>query len=68
MSGRKLRSATTTTNKGTGGARALIEDGDRIRIDIPNRFISLLVGAEFVTSRRWTFNIEPTQVNHKPYS
>ncbi|MET9697199.1 dihydroxy-acid dehydratase [Streptomyces sp. NPDC006529] len=36
----------------SGGAIALIEDGDRIRIDIPNRSIDLLVTDETLAARR----------------
>ncbi|BDH15875.1 dihydroxy-acid dehydratase [Streptomyces hygroscopicus] len=35
-----------------GGTIALVEDGDRIRIDIPNRTIELLVGDVELESRR----------------
>ena len=35
----------------SGGTIALVEDGDRIRIDIPNRTIELLVDAEELTRR-----------------
>ncbi|WP_256106971.1 dihydroxy-acid dehydratase [Streptomyces sp. ODS05-4] len=35
-----------------GGAIALVEDGDRIRIDIPGRSIELLVDDETLTARR----------------
>lgn len=35
----------------SGGTIALVEDGDRIRIDIPNRSIELLVGDEELASR-----------------
>ncbi|UNO40579.1 dihydroxy-acid dehydratase [Streptomyces sp. MST-110588] len=36
----------------SGGTIALVEDGDRIRIDIPSRSIELLVGDEELTARR----------------
>ncbi|MFI9308098.1 dihydroxy-acid dehydratase [Streptomyces triculaminicus] len=36
----------------SGGAIALVEDGDRIRIDIPNRSIELLVPDAELTARR----------------
>ncbi|MFD9338661.1 dihydroxy-acid dehydratase [Streptomyces sp. NPDC060028] len=36
----------------SGGAIALVEDGDRIRIDIPNRSIELLVDDETLAARR----------------
>ncbi|MFE6162430.1 dihydroxy-acid dehydratase [Streptomyces sp. NPDC056486] len=36
----------------SGGTIALVEDGDRIRIDIPNRGIELLVPEEELTARR----------------
>ncbi|MFJ6790558.1 dihydroxy-acid dehydratase [Streptomyces angustmyceticus] len=36
----------------SGGTIALVEDGDRIRIDIPNRTIELLVGEVELESRR----------------
>ncbi|MER5442224.1 dihydroxy-acid dehydratase [Streptomyces sp. NPDC002790] len=35
-----------------GGAIALVEDGDRVRIDIPNRGIELLVSDEELAARR----------------
>jgi dihydroxy-acid dehydratase len=37
-----------------GGAIALIQHGDRIRIDIPNRSINVLVGTEELAHRRAT--------------
>jgi dihydroxy-acid dehydratase len=37
-----------------GGAIALIEEGDRIRIDIPNRAVDVLVEAEVLDERRAT--------------
>ncbi|MET9520438.1 dihydroxy-acid dehydratase [Streptomyces sp. NPDC002994] len=36
----------------SGGTIALVEDGDRIRIDIPNRTIELLVSDEDLAARR----------------
>ncbi|MEU7556076.1 dihydroxy-acid dehydratase [Streptomyces sp. NPDC044571] len=36
----------------SGGTIALVEDGDRIRIDIPNRSIDLLVPEETLAARR----------------
>src|SRR5690606_30406337 len=36
----------------SGGAIALIQDGDRIRIDIPNREINLLISDEELAERR----------------
>ncbi|MFC6984747.1 dihydroxy-acid dehydratase [Streptomyces cirratus] len=36
----------------SGGTIALVEDGDRIRIDIPNRSIELLVSDEELAARR----------------
>ncbi|MET9935823.1 dihydroxy-acid dehydratase, partial [Streptomyces sp. NPDC006324] len=36
----------------SGGTIALVEDGDRIRIDIPNRSIDLLVGEDVLAARR----------------
>ncbi|MBT2401498.1 dihydroxy-acid dehydratase [Streptomyces sp. ISL-100] len=36
----------------SGGTIALVEDGDRIRIDIPNRTIELLVADEELATRR----------------
>ncbi|WP_369358010.1 dihydroxy-acid dehydratase [Streptomyces sp. cg2] len=36
----------------SGGTIALVEDGDRIRIDIPSRSIELLVGDEELAARR----------------
>ncbi|MCY0923806.1 dihydroxy-acid dehydratase [Streptomyces sp. NPDC059999] len=36
----------------SGGTIALVEDGDRIRIDIPNRSIELLVSDEDLAARR----------------
>jgi dihydroxy-acid dehydratase len=35
-----------------GGTLGLVENGDRIRIDIPNRRIELLIGEEELTHRR----------------
>ncbi|MBT2506800.1 dihydroxy-acid dehydratase [Streptomyces sp. ISL-98] len=40
----------------SGGAIALVEDGDRIRIDIPNRSIELLVSDEELAARREALN------------
>ncbi|MBO1333909.1 dihydroxy-acid dehydratase [Streptomyces sp. VRA16 Mangrove soil] len=39
-----------------GGTIALVEDGDRIRIDIPNRTIELLVTDEELATRRAALN------------
>ncbi|WP_447038150.1 dihydroxy-acid dehydratase [Streptomyces sp. DSM 118878] len=39
-----------------GGTIALVEDGDRIRIDIPGRSIELLVPEEELTARREALN------------
>ncbi|GAA4906672.1 dihydroxy-acid dehydratase [Streptomyces coeruleoprunus] len=39
-----------------GGTIALVEDGDRIRIDIPNRGIELLVDDETLAARRAALN------------
>ncbi|MFG2430251.1 dihydroxy-acid dehydratase [Streptomyces sp. NPDC048590] len=39
-----------------GGTIALVEDGDRIRIDIPNRSIELLVADEDLAARREALN------------
>ncbi|WP_432085126.1 dihydroxy-acid dehydratase [Streptomyces sp. bgisy095] len=36
----------------SGGVIALVEDGDRVRIDIPNRSIDLLVGEDVLAARR----------------
>lgn len=36
----------------SGGTIALVQDGDRIRIDIPNRSIELLVSDEELAARR----------------
>ncbi|MFE7119692.1 dihydroxy-acid dehydratase, partial [Streptomyces sp. NPDC057654] len=36
----------------SGGTIALVEDGDRIRIDIPNRSMELLVGEDELAARR----------------
>ena len=36
----------------SGGTIALVEDGDRIRIDIPNRSMELLVPDEVLAARR----------------
>ncbi len=36
----------------SGGTIALVEDGDRIRIDIPNRSMELLVGDDELAARR----------------
>ncbi|MFI6941123.1 dihydroxy-acid dehydratase [Streptomyces sp. NPDC050418] len=40
----------------SGGTIALVEDGDRIRIDIPNRTIELLVPAEELAAREAALN------------
>jgi dihydroxy-acid dehydratase len=40
----------------SGGTIALVENGDRIRIDIPNRSIELLVSDEELTARRDALN------------
>ncbi|KQX45677.1 MULTISPECIES: dihydroxy-acid dehydratase [unclassified Streptomyces] len=40
----------------SGGTIALVEDGDRIRIDIPNRSIELLVDDETLAARRDALN------------
>ncbi|MFE9098346.1 dihydroxy-acid dehydratase [Streptomyces sp. NPDC007264] len=40
----------------SGGTIALVRDGDRIRIDIPNRAIDLLVGEEELADRRAALN------------
>ncbi|MBX7473937.1 dihydroxy-acid dehydratase [Streptomyces sp. MAG02] len=40
----------------SGGTIALVEDGDRIRIDIPNRTIELLVPDAELTTRREVLN------------
>ncbi|MFD8573462.1 dihydroxy-acid dehydratase [Streptomyces sp. NPDC057694] len=40
----------------SGGTIALVEDGDRIRIDIPNRTIELLVTDEELDGRRAAFD------------
>ncbi|MGW9301872.1 dihydroxy-acid dehydratase [Streptomyces cyaneofuscatus] len=40
----------------SGGTIALVEDGDRIRIDIPNRSIELLVADTELASRREALN------------
>ncbi|MET9969149.1 dihydroxy-acid dehydratase, partial [Streptomyces sp. NPDC006356] len=40
----------------SGGTIALVEDGDRIRIDIPNRSIELLVDDAELTRREQTLN------------
>ncbi|GGZ28867.1 dihydroxy-acid dehydratase [Streptomyces nitrosporeus] len=40
----------------SGGTIALVEDGDRIRIDIPNRSIELLVTDEDLAARREALN------------
>jgi dihydroxy-acid dehydratase len=40
----------------SGGTIALVEDGDRIRIDIPNRAIELLVDDETLATRRESLN------------
>ncbi|MEU2026140.1 dihydroxy-acid dehydratase [Streptomyces sp. NPDC016469] len=40
----------------SGGAIALVEDGDRIRIDIPNRSIDLLVPEAELAARREALN------------
>ncbi|MCX6433047.1 MAG: dihydroxy-acid dehydratase, partial [Actinobacteria bacterium] len=38
-----------------GGAIGLVQDGDRIRIDIPNRTLDLLVGDAELAERRAAF-------------
>ncbi|MFE9649096.1 dihydroxy-acid dehydratase [Streptomyces sp. NPDC006365] len=40
----------------SGGTIALVQDGDRIRIDIPNRSIDLLVSEEELVTRRTALN------------
>ncbi|MEF9883634.1 dihydroxy-acid dehydratase [Streptomyces sp. P9-A4] len=40
----------------SGGTIALVEDGDRVRIDIPNRSIELLVDEETLAARRDALN------------
>ena len=40
----------------SGGTIALVHDGDRIRIDIPNRSIDLLVADEELAARRAALN------------
>jgi len=40
----------------SGGAIALVQDGDQIRIDIPNRSIELLVSDDELASRRAALN------------
>ncbi|MFJ8882696.1 dihydroxy-acid dehydratase [Streptomyces sp. NPDC102402] len=40
----------------SGGTIALVEDGDRIRIDIPNRSIELLVAEDDLAARREALN------------
>jgi dihydroxy-acid dehydratase len=40
----------------SGGTIALVEDGDRIRIDIPNRTMELLVSDEELAARREALN------------
>lgn len=40
----------------SGGTIALVEDGDRIRIDIPNRTMELLVPDEELATRRAALN------------
>ncbi|MFF3839189.1 dihydroxy-acid dehydratase [Streptomyces sp. NPDC001930] len=40
----------------SGGTIALVEDGDRIRIDIPNRSIELLVDEDTLAARREALN------------
>ena len=40
----------------SGGTIALVNDGDRIRIDIPNRTIELLVGDDELATRRASLN------------
>ncbi|NGO14316.1 dihydroxy-acid dehydratase [Streptomyces sp. HC44] len=40
----------------SGGTIALVQDGDRIRIDIPNRSIELLVSEEELATRRTALN------------
>ncbi|MFD8640660.1 dihydroxy-acid dehydratase [Streptomyces zaomyceticus] len=40
----------------SGGTIALVEDGDRVRIDIPNRSIELLVDEDTLAARREALN------------
>ena len=46
----------------SGGLIALVEDGDRIEIDIPNRRLELLVPAEELAQRRALWQPRPTAV------
>jgi dihydroxy-acid dehydratase len=45
-----------------GGAIALVEDGDRIDIDIPNRRITLMVDTNELVRRR----LEPERLGYEP--
>jgi len=51
-----------------GGAIGLMRDGDRIRIDIPNRTIDMLVSDENLARRREEQNArgwKPAQARHR---
>ncbi len=45
-----------------GGVIALVEDGDQIRVDIPNRTIALLVAPEVLAERRKGWKPRPPRV------
>ncbi len=47
-----------TPEASTGGVLALIQDGDEIEIDVPNRSMNLLVTDEVLAERRKTFHWE----------
>ncbi|MEU5220155.1 dihydroxy-acid dehydratase [Streptomyces sp. NPDC020807] len=49
----------------SGGTIALVEDGDRIRIDIPNRSIELLVDEATLAARREALNGEYAPKNRE---
>lgn len=46
-----------------GGLIALVQDGDKILIDIPNRKLELLVADEEITRRRQNWRYEPKKVS-----
>ena len=47
-----------------GGPIALVRDGDRIKIDIKNRKLDLLVSADELNARRATFSPLPNRYTH----
>ena len=47
-----------------GGPIALVRDGDRIKIDIKNRKLDLLISADELTTRRSSFSPLPNRYTH----